>query len=67
LEDLKGTLGKTPDVIERYISLKRKPDGSFEMDPSVLGYEPVEGSCIYNSEPPSSIKVEDFPEHVRNN
>ena len=49
------------------MSLERKPNGSFEMDPSVSGYEPVEGSCIHNSEPPSSIKVEDFPEYVRNN
>jgi hypothetical protein len=65
---LKGTPEKTRMQIERsYMSLERKPDGSFEMDPSVSGYEPVEGSCIHNSEPPSSIKVDDFPEYVRNN
>jgi len=49
------------------MSLERKLDGRFEMDPSVSRYEPVESSCIHNSEPPSSIKVEEFPEYVRNN
>jgi len=49
------------------MSLEKKLDGSFEMDPPVSGYEPVEGSCMHNSETPSSIKVEDFPEYVRNN
>jgi hypothetical protein len=55
-----------PECRSKDICLKRKPDGSFEMDPSVSGYEPVEDSCIYNSEPPNSIKVKDFPEYVRN-
>jgi hypothetical protein len=61
LEDLKGTLGKTRMWIERhYRSLERKQNGSFGLDPSASGYEPVEGSCKHNSKPPSSIKVEDF-------